>query len=443
MCFVDPLPPRLLNMRCFLNRSFLAFAASLLGTAVQGENWSQWRGADRANRSTETGLFANWGQSGPPLAWIAEGVGSGYASVSVVGSRIFTTGNFANDQSVIALNSSTGKVVWKTAISDTAPKHGYDGSRSTPTVDGEKLYVVSSDGAIICLSGRDGKVIWKRDFDDFNGKMMSGWGFSESPLIDGNRVICTPGGPEAMVVALDKVTGEDIWACPMPSGGDAQGVNGKDLQDGAGYSSPIVSEGGGVKQYVQLVGKGLIGISAEDGKLLWTYSRVANGTANIPTALVDGDYVFTSTGYGTGSALLKLASDGNGGVDAEEVYWLESKTLQNKHGGMTLVDGHIYCGHGNGDGLPICVEMKTGDVSWGPLRGKGSGETSTVYADGHIVFRREDGTVILAEATPEKFVMKSSFMPSFQQGKSWAHPVISGGVMYLREQDKLMAYKVK
>lgn len=434
-------------MRRLFNRTVLALVATLMCVTAQAENWPQWRGAERANRSSETGLFGNWDQDGPPLAWMAEGLGSGYATVSVVGSRVFTTGNFADNQSVVAIDSNNGKVVWKSPISDSAPKHGYDGSRSTPTVDGDKLYVVSSDGAIACLSGQDGKTIWRRDFDEFQGRMMSGWGFSESPLVDGDKVICTPGGPDAMVVALDKNTGENIWACAMPGGSSGIGAtgkdhSGKDLKDGAGYSSPLVSEGGGVRQYIQLVGKGLIGVRASDGKLLWHYARVANGTANIPTALVEGDHVFTSTAYNTGSALLKLVADGRGGVNAEEVYWLESKELQNKHGGMTLVDGYIYCGHGNGDGKPICIEMMTGKVAWGPERAAGSGETSMVYADGHLVMRRDDGTVILAKATPEKYEPVGSFMPEHQEGKSWAHPVIANGILYLREQGKLMAYRL-
>ena len=418
----------------------LCFLSIAVGSVLQADDWPQWRGADRANRSSETGLFANWGTDGPPLSWTAEGLGSGYASVSVVGQRIFTTGNFSNNQSVVAVDAKTGKVLWTSPISDSAPKHGYDGSRSTPTVDGDKLYVVSSDGAIVCLAASDGKTIWRRDFDEFKGQMMSGWGFSESPLVDGDHVICTPGGRNAIVVALNKETGENVWECSLAEGKNQS--DGDNLNEGAGYASAVISEGGGVRQYVQLVGKGLIGVRASDGKLMWRYSRVGNTTANIPTALVDGDYVFTSTGYGTGSALLKLTGDNQGGVKMEEVYWLDGNQLQNKHGGMTLVDGYIYCGHGNGNGLPICVEMMSGKTAWGPERGKGDGETSTIFADGHIVFRREDGTVILATATPEKFDVIGTFKPVYQEGKTWAHPVIANGMLYLREQGKLMAYRI-
>lgn len=246
-----------------------------------------------------------------------------------------------------------------------------------------------------------------------------------------------------MVVALDKMTGKDIWACTLPDYGDESGAGGKDLKDGAGYSSVVISEAAGVRQYVQLVGRGLIGVRASDGKLLWRYARVANGTANIPTAIVQDDLVFTSTAYGTGSALLRLKSDGQGGVMASEEYWLEANQLQNKHGGMILVDGYIYCGTGNGQGLPVCAKLESGEIAWGPERGKGSGEASVCYADGHIVMRRDNGTVMIVRATPEKFELVHSFEPAFQDGKSWAHPVIANGVLYLREQNQLMAYRLK
>ncbi len=249
--------------------------------------------------------------------------------------------------------------------------------------------------------------------------MMSGWGFSESPLVDGDSVICTPGGDRGIVVALNKMSGKQVWAAVL-KGNDVDD-GGPNLNQGAGYASPVISHGGGAKQYVQLVGRGLIGVRASDGKVLWRYSRVGNTTANIPTAIIDEDFVFTSTGYGTGSALLKLSADGDG-VKANEVYWLEGRELQNKHGGMTLVDGYIYCGHGNGDGKPICVEMSTGKIAWGPERAEGKGETSLVYADGHVIFRRENGIIILAKATPEKFDVVGTFKPAFQEEKAGPIP---------------------
>lgn len=429
----------------FIFTSLLTIVASGLAGAHE---WTQWRGPDRANRSSETGLFETWKQDGPPLVWMASGMGSGYASVSVSDSRIFTTGNLNEDrdlqrQAVIAVDAASGNVLWTQPISGPNPKHGYDGSRSTPTIDGDRLYVVSSDGVIACLKTTDGEQLWRREFSDWDGKMMSGWGFSESPLVDGDLVICTPGGPEAMVVALNKSTGEQVWATVMPPEKDQADASGKQLHDGAGYASAIISHGGGVKQYIQFVGRGLIGIRASDGKLLWQYTRVANGTANIPTPVVDGDHVFTSSGYNTGSALLKLTSDAADRVKAEEVYWLDGRELQNKHGGMVLVDKHIYCGHGNGNGLPICVDMASGKIAWGPERAAGNGETSTIYADGHLILRREDGTVILAEATPQTFRSVHTFMPAHQEGQSWAHPVIADGILYLREQDKLMAYRLR
>ncbi len=420
---------------------FIFMLVCLLCRDAIGEDWLQWRGPDRANRSSETGLFDSWEVDGPKLLWIAEGLGDGYASVSVAGNRIYTTGNFSDSQSAVAIDADSGRVIWKQPITSGVPKHSYEGSRTTPTIDGDRLYMVSSDGRIVCLRAADGAEVWSRSFKDWDGKLMSGWGYSESPLVDGDHVICTPGGELGMVVCLDKMTGEQVWAAVLKNGDFDAG--GRTLNAGAGYASPVISHGAGVKQYIQLIGRGLIGVRASDGKVLWCYDRVANTTANVSTAIVDGDLVFCSTGYNTGSALLKLSPDTGGGVKATEVYWLEARELQNKHGGMTLVDGHIYCGHGNGNGMPICVEMATGKIAWGPERAEGKGETSLVYADGHIIFRRQDGTVLLVKATPKRFEVVRKFKPAFQERESWAHPAIAGGKLYLREQDKLMCYELK
>ncbi|MDZ4848588.1 MAG: PQQ-binding-like beta-propeller repeat protein [Pirellulaceae bacterium] len=401
--------------------------------------WPQFRGQHRDGKSSETGLWKNIAKEDPKLEWIAEGVGSGYASVSVVDGRVFTTGNSSNAQQVTALSVTDGHVLWTRPISERKPKHSYEGSRSTPTVDGDRLYICGSDGSIVCLNTSTGEPIWRRAFSDWNGTMMSQWGFSESPLVEGDVVVCTPGANDNMMVALNKQTGHEIWSMKM----EDTSRDTTALKDGAGYSSIMVSHAGGVKQYVQLVGKGVIGVRASDGELLWRYARVGNKTANIPAVIVAGDNIFCSTGYNTGSALLKLSGKGDESVAMEEVYFLDAKTLQNKHGGMVLVDGHIYCGHGNGLGLPICVELKTGIIKWGPERGLGKGESSVVYADGHLVFRFQDGTISVVKANAEKFEVVRSFKPVFQQKESWSYPAISDGLLYFREQDKIMCYRLK
>ena len=270
--------------------------------------------------------------------------------------------------------------------------------------------------------------------------MMSSWGFSESPLVDGDRVVCTPGAADAMLVAVDKLTGKEIWRTDMPA--SPLGPRGK---DGAGYSSSVVSNACGVKQYVQLVGRGLIGVRADDGKLLWHYNAIANGTANIPTPLVSGDYVFCSSGYRDGgAALLKLVPEADG-IQAEEVYYHPANVLQNHHGQMVLKDGYVYFGNRHNSGFPVCVEMASGKIAWGgSQRGPGSGSAAITLADGHLVFRYQSGEVALIEATPSEYRLKGSFKPEYvSRNPCWSQPVVTGGKLYLRDQDKLMCYDVR
>jgi outer membrane protein assembly factor BamB len=261
------------------------------------------------------------------------------------------------------------------------------------------------------------------------------WKFSESPLVDGNRVIVTPGAKDAAMVALDRKDGSEIWRTKIPELGEA-GV------DGAAYSSVVISQAGGVKQYVQLIGRGAIGVAAADGRFLWGYNRVANDVANIPTPIIDGDSVFVSTGYGTGAALLRLHKEGDG-FRAEEVYFLEGETLQNHHGGLILHEGYVYTGTGHNKGFPISVEMATGKIAWGPERNEGRDSAAIAYADGRIYFRYQDGLMILVEATPEGYREHGSFAIPDVEKPSWPHPVISGGKLYLREQDTLYAYDIR
>ncbi len=401
------------------------------------KDWPQWRGPHRDNKSSQTGLLTDWKAQPPKLAWKIDGMGDGYASVSIVGDRLYTTGNVNSSQSVIAVDLTSQKIVWTQPLTSRNPKHGYEGARCTPAVDGDRLYAVTSNGQISCLKTADGSIVWKKEFDqEWRGRMMSGWGFSESPLVDGDWVLCTPGNSAAMIVALNKLTGDLVWKSAVPDTGDAG-------KPGAGYSSIVISEGAGVKQYVQLIGRGLIGVRASDGQHLWSYNRIANGTADIPTAIVQGDYVFGSTGYGDGgSALLKLVRDGDG-VKAVEQYYRSGRELQNHHGGMVLVGDHLYFGHGHNKGFPVCVEMLSGEKKWeGNSRDIGSGSAAITYADGHIVFRYQSGAVALVEATPSEFRLKGVFKPEVQIRESWSHPVICNGKLYLREQNTLMCYEI-
>lgn len=398
-------------------------------------DWPQWRGPNRDGISEETGLLESWQNKPPKLLWTASGLGSGFASISIADGLIFTMGDKGNDQLVIAVSLEGGSPVWERRIGQ-AGGIGYPGSRCTPTVDGDRLYAIGTKGDLACLDTQTGKILWTRNFPkDFNGRMMSGWGFSESPLIDGDKVVCTPGGPDAGIVALDKKTGEEIWRATIPAGGD-QG------RDGAGYSSIVISEAASVRQYVQLMGRGCVGVEAETGKFLWQYNRVANGTANIPTPIVSGNYVFCSSGYGTGAALLQIQKRGRN-ITAKEVYFLKANQMQNHHGGMILVNGYVYCGSGHNNGFPICVQLRTGKIAWFAGRGPGSGSAAVAYADGHLYFRYQDGVMALIEADPKKYKLKGTFKIPNVSDPSWPHPVIADGKLYLREQDRLLCYDVR
>ncbi|WP_373649145.1 PQQ-binding-like beta-propeller repeat protein [Schlesneria sp. DSM 10557] len=429
--------PRLLVAFSLLVFCGLLHSASDAAEPKSSKDWPQWRGEKGDNISPFKGIAKDWEATPPELLWQLEGMGQGYASVSIVGDRLYTTGNIGDSQAVVAVDLKTRAVAWTAPLTDSVPKHGYDGSRCTPTVDGDRLYVITSNGQISCLKVADGSVVWSKNFEkEWNGRMMSGWGFSESPLVDGKHVLCTPGSEEAMIVCLNKVNGKEVWRSAVPDAGEKG-------SPGAGYSVMTISNGAGVKQYVQLIGRGLIGVRASDGKHLWSYNKIANGVADIPTPIVSGDYVFGSTGYDDGgSALLKLKRSGKG-VEAVEQYSRAAKQLQNHHGGMVLMGEHLYFGNGHNNGFPICVDLISGDVKWGgKLRGVGQGSAAITAVDGHLIFRYQSGEVALIEATPNEYKLKGSFMPVYQERESWAQPVVADGKLYLREQNTLMCYDI-
>ena len=392
--------------------------------------WSQWRGPQRDGHSTETGLLDRWPQDGPPLSWQAANLGRGYSSVAVAGGRVFTMGTRDGQEQLIALDEKTGQELWAVQVGDG------DHSNCTPTVAGQFVFALGLNGDLVCAEADTGNQVWRLNYArDFGGQMMSGWGYSESPLVDGDLLVCTPGAGGAIMAALDLRTGRKIWQTPRPDNLGERGTN------GAGYSSIVVSEAAGVRQYVQLIGKGVVGVSSKDGELLWSYNRIANGTANIPTPIVNGDYVFCSTGYQTGAALLKVHRNGQGFV-AQEIYFLDHKQLQNHHGGMIRMGDYVYCGHGHNRGFPICVQISTGDTVWGPGRGPGSGSAAVAFADSHLYFRYENGIMALIEATPREYRLKGQFRIASHHDKSWPHPVISGGKLFLRDQHELHCYDI-
>ncbi|RPI83663.1 MAG: polyvinylalcohol dehydrogenase, partial [Planctomycetaceae bacterium] len=302
-----------------------------LGGAVNGDDvsWPQWRGPKRDAVALEKGLLKTWPEQGPSLIYRSRGLGRGYASVAISGGRIFTSGKLDDGEYLFAVQLENGTPVWKTRIGDPTG----DGPSSTPTVDGDRVYAVGAMGDLICAQSRDGKELWRKSYTkDFGGSVPT-WHYCDSPLVDEDKLICTPGSAEATVVALNKQTGSVIWKSAIPGGGGS----------GFGYASPVLSEGAKVRQYVQLLGSGtgVVGVRAADGKPLWQYQRVSNGTASIPTPIVDGDFVFCSSGYGTGAVLLKLVPDG-GGVKAEEQYFLKASDFENHHGGMVRIGPHIF-----------------------------------------------------------------------------------------------------
>lgn len=409
-----------------------------LAAAPPGGNWPQWRGPQRDGVSTETGLLASWPAGGPPKLLTVTGLGRAFSSVAVAGGRIYTMGDRASGQYVIALDEETGKQVWATRIGNVYNSpDDFNGPRGTPTTDGELLYAIGTEGQLVCLETATGRERWRKSLErDFDGQMMSGWNWSESPLVDGDRVVVTPGGGKAGIVALEKISGKEIWRSAVPRFGPRG-------NDGAGYSSIVISNGGGVKQYVQLMGRGVLGVRASDGRFLWGNNEVANNIANISTPLVSGNFVFASTSYDAGSVMVELSPAPEGRATATKKYFISPGVFQNHHGGFVLIGGHIYGGHGLSQGFPVCIELATGKSMWQRARGAGTGSAAVVAAEGHVYFRYQNGMVALVEASPAGYKEKGSFQIPNPHTLSWPHPVIAGGRLYLREQDALHVYNIK
>jgi outer membrane protein assembly factor BamB len=545
--------------------------AILLSTASAAD-WPQWQGPDRTAHSKETGLLKEWPKDGPPLAWKITGLGGGDSTPSIAAGRIYGMSHRGSDEFVWALSEKDSKEIWAVRIAPaytTSWPQSKEGPSATPTVDGDRLYVMGLAGNVVCLQVADGKVVWERHLmADFGGRMPM-WSYRESPLVDGDKVICTPGGDETTLVALNKLTGETIWKAFVPdSAGETQnrsqaanrpnvietdlllstldkdrnkvisadelaaaptvllsldknqdgrltedevssapaatsgqgrrrggGVmrmmkahsamdanedgalgateiknavaalqridanrDGKLTDDevgmkhfgpqdtGAAYSSAIVIEFGGQRQYVQFLARTVAGVSAADGKLLWRYDKPANGMRlNISTPIYHDGQVFAASAYGAGGGLARLVKSATGEFAAEEVWF--SKSMENHHGGVILHDGALFGANGgNGGGYLACLDFKTGEVLWNERDSDKRRVTkgSVAFADGRIYYRTEEGPMVLIEPSRKEYLERGRFnQPDRTDKPAWAHPVVANGKMYIRDQDVLLCYDVK
>ncbi len=401
--------------------------------AVAGD-WPQWLGPDRNGVSREAGLLKQWPKGGPKLLWQVKDLGYGYGAPAVAGGRLYViTNSGVDNESLHALSVEDGKPIWSTRLGNVGnpdQQPSYPAARSTPTVEGELVYAMSSDGDVAVLDAATGKVRWQKNVRKEFGGVPGKWAYAESPLIDGDTLVVSPGGKDATLVAVNKKTGQLIWKSPVPGG------------DAAAYASAIQVRGGGRKQYVQFLEKGVVGVDAQTGKFLWRYDQTSKGPANIPTPIAKEDYVY-STARSLGAAGLIRLNGAADGVTAEQVYF--ERNLPSSIGGAVLVGGqHLY--GTNGQGL-IAAEFATGKVLW---QNESVGAGSVLYADGHLYVHGEDGDVALVEATPESYREKGRFTPPDRPAKtrgarekSWAYPVVANGKLYIRDLDVIWCYDIK
>lgn len=399
--------------------------ALICSSTVFAGDWPQWRGPNRDDVSSESGLLKKWPGKGPEKLWMFGDAGLGYSGYSIVGNTLYTMGSRDAVEYVIAVDVTNGKQKWSTEAGALYTNGWGDGPRSTPTVDGEHVYAIAGRGNLVCLKAADGKKVWEVSLtDDLGGKLQS-WGYTESPLIEGDLVICTPGGPQGTVAAFDKKSGKKAWQS-------------SDWTDNAQYSSIIAVNHNGGRQLIQLTMQTLAGLDPKEGRVLWK-SEFPGKTAVIPTPIFKEGQVFVAAGYGVGCKSVKVGS----GNQVEELY--SNTDMVNHHGGVVLYGDHLY-GYSDRGGW-TCMELKTGKVVW---QEKAALKKGAIHcADGMLYLLEEDtGTVVLIEASPKGWDEKGRFViePQTEQrnpkGKVWTHPVVANGKLYLRDQELLFCYDV-
>jgi outer membrane protein assembly factor BamB len=406
-------------------KTLLFTLALLSATSLACADWPRWRGANHDDHSPDTGLKTSWGSAGPERLWLNEDVGLGYAGIAVVGDTLYTMGARDAVEYVIAVEVSSGKEKWSAQVGPLLTNGWGDGPRSTPTVDGERVYAMGGKGHLVCLNAADGTEVWKTTMEAHGGN-VPGWGYTESVLVDGEMVVCTPGGAQGTVAAFSKTNGERVWQSTGWS-------------DPAQYASIIPAVHLGQKQFIQLTMQTVAAVNPTDGSVLWRVPFPGK-TAVIPTPIYHDGHVFVAAGYGVGCMLVRLGVSGT----AAEVY--ANKNMINHHGGVLLHDGHLY-GYSEGKGW-TCMTFQSGEVRWHEATALGKG--SIHLADGKLYLLDENtGTCALVAASPERYQELGRFTLSPQtsqrnpKGKIWVHPVVCGGRLFLRDQELLFAFDVK
>jgi outer membrane protein assembly factor BamB len=402
----------------------LVVALGIVTSALAAEfDWPQWRGPGRDAVSKETGLLKAWPAGGPKRVWLYEKAGNGYSGPAIVGGKLFTLGTRSDQEILLALDANSGQELWATPIDSIYNNRWGGGPRGTPAIDGEKLYAISGKGKLVCANISDGKIAWQKTMGELGGRVPQ-WGYTESPLIDGEKVVCTPGGSQGAIAALDKNSGKVLWQS-------------KEFTDGAQYSSLVPANINNTPQYVQLTMQSIVGVAAKDGKMLWK-SDWPGKTAVIPTPIVRENLVYVTSGYGVGCKQIRIGSDNK----VETVY--ENKVMKNHHGGVILLGDYLY---GHADAGWTCQNFKTGEQVWNH---RDFGKGAIAYADGMLYCLEEgSGNVALVEASPEGWKEKGRFKLDPQtkirseSGRIWTHPVITNGKLYLRDQDLIYCYDVK
>lgn len=407
-------------MMRYLAASFLFISSSL----IHAGDWPGWRGADRTDLSTETGLLQQWPSSGPKQVWVNRQGGLGYAGFSVVNGTLFTLGARGSGEHLLGIDANTGKEKWSVHIGDILNNGWGDGPRSTPTVDGGMVYTMSGQGNLVCVQAASGREVWRKSMTSLGGKVPN-WGYAESPLIDGKLVICTPGGKKGTIAALDKKSGKLIWQS-------------KAFTDAAQYSSCIAVSHNGKRQIIQLVMKNVVGIDASNGEVLWKKDW-AGRTAVIPTPIFDKGKVFVATGYGVGCMQLSIGPENGVSID------FINKNMKNHHGGVILKDDH-YFGYSDGHGW-VCLD-RSGKIVWREKEKLGKG--AIAYAENRFYCLDEkSGDVVLIGADKKgwkeygRFTLSPQTTQRNPKGRIWVHPVISNGKLYLRDQELIHCYDIQ